>query len=52
MAIRLAVHTDLPQILEIYRPYVEKTPYSFEYCLPTLEEFTRRFIARDREVRL
>ena len=43
MAIRLAVHTDLPQILEIYRPYVEKTPYSFEYRLPTLEEFTRRF---------
>lgn len=43
MAIRLAVHADLPQILEIYRPYVENTPYSFEYRLPTLEEFTRRF---------
>lgn len=45
MAIRLAVHADLPQILEIYRPYVENTPYSFEYRLPTLAEFTRRFDA-------
>ena len=43
MGIMLATEADIPQILEIYRPYVEKTTYSFEYTAPTLEEFTQRF---------
>lgn len=43
MAIRLAVKADIPRILEIYSPYVLKTTYSFEYTVPTLEAFTRRF---------
>lgn len=43
MSIRLARESDIPQMLEIYRPYVLDTTYSFEYTVPTVEEFTRRF---------
>ena len=41
--IRFAVEGDLPQILEVYAPYVLNTAYSFEYTVPTLEVFTQRF---------
>lgn len=44
MAIRPARVEDLPRILEIYGPYVENTAISFEYTVPTFEEFTRRFM--------
>ena len=44
MAIRLATLGDVPEILEIYAPYVEKTAISFEYTVPTIEEFTARFL--------
>jgi phosphinothricin acetyltransferase len=40
--IRIATGQDLPQMLEIYGPYVEKTTYSFEYTVPSPEEFSRR----------
>ncbi len=43
MAIRIAKESDLPAILEIYRPYVERTAVSFEYEAPSLEAFTARF---------
>ena len=43
MSIRLALESDIPRILEIYRPYVEQTTVSFEYETPTLEAFTLRF---------
>ena len=43
MSIRFAQSRDLPAMLEIYRPYVLNTTYSFEYEPPTLEEFTSRF---------
>lgn len=43
MSIRQATVQDLPRILEIYGPYVENTAISFEYTVPTLAEFTRRF---------
>ena len=43
MPIRPAAEADLPRILEIYAPYIEKTAYSFEYTVPTLEDFTLRF---------
>ena len=42
MAIRQATVQDIPRILEIYGPYVETTAYSFEYTVPTEEEFSRR----------
>ncbi len=45
MSIRMATETDLPQILAIYGPYVTDTPFSFEYTVPTLEDFTLRFRA-------
>lgn len=41
--IRLATEADLPAILDIYGPYVLHTAVSFEYSVPTLEEFTQRF---------
>ena len=44
MSIRPATVADLPRILEIYAPYVEHTAISFEYTVPTLAEFTDRFL--------
>ena len=44
MAVRQATVGDVPRILEIYAPYVENTAISFEYTVPTLEEFTGRFL--------
>ena len=44
MSIRMATVQDLPRILEIYGPYVENTAISFEYTVPTLEEFAQRFL--------
>ena len=41
--IRLATEADIPAILAIYGPYIENTAVSFEYSIPTLEEFTARF---------
>lgn len=41
--IRLATESDLPEILEIYGPYILNTTASFEYTVPSLEEFTARF---------
>ena len=41
--IRFATEADIPEILEIYAPYVLNTAYSFEYTVPTPEEFTERF---------
>lgn len=44
MSIRQATVQDLPRILEIYGPYVKNTAISFEYNVPTLEDFTQRFL--------
>lgn len=41
--IRAAGPRDVPAMLEIYRPYVLETAYTFEYEVPTLAEFTARF---------
>ena len=41
--IRFAKDADIPAILNIYSPYVRNTAISFEYTVPTLEEFTQRF---------
>ena len=42
MEFRLAKKADAQRLLEIYRPYVEKTAITFEYEVPTLEEFENR----------
>ena len=44
MSVRIATVQDVPRILDIYAPYVKNTAISFEYAVPTLEEFTRRFL--------
>ena len=41
--IRMATKADIPAILDIYGPYVLNTTHSFEYTVPTLEVFTKRF---------
>ena len=47
--IRIAREADVPAILSIYAPYVRDTTVSFEYDVPTQEEFLTRFrnITRD-----
>lgn len=44
MPIRMATVADVPQILDIYAPYVQNTAISFEYAVPTPESFTARFL--------
>lgn len=41
MRLRFAVPEDAAALLEIYRPYVEKTSISFETEVPSAEEFSR-----------
>ena len=41
--IRIAEERDLPEILSIYAPYILNTTHTFEYDVPTEEEFLRRF---------
>lgn len=42
--IRMAVPEDAPELLAIYRPYVEHTPITFEYIAPSVEEFRQRIV--------
>lgn len=42
MTIERVTVTDAAEILEIYKPYVLDTAITFEYEVPTLEEFTDR----------
>lgn len=42
MSIRNAVPTDVPAMLGIYAYFVRETAVSFEYEVPTQEEFARR----------
>ena len=41
--IRIATEADVPAILDIYAPYVTDTTITFEYDVPTLDEFLNRF---------
>lgn len=40
--IRIAAEADAAKLLEIYRPYVEQTAITFEYEVPSVEEFAQR----------
>lgn len=42
MRFRTATAADVPAMLAIYAPYVRETAYSFEYEVPTEEEFAGR----------
>lgn len=44
--IRTAVPEDAVALLEIYAPYVEHTAISFEYEVPSVEEFRERIVNR------
>ena len=41
--IRIATEADVPQMLAIYAPYILNTTYTFEYDVPSEEEFLQRF---------
>lgn len=41
--IRPATLADVPAILDIYKPYILQTAITFEYDVPSLEEFEERF---------
>lgn len=42
VTVRLATENDAKEILAIYRYYIEKTAITFEYDVPSLEEFKKR----------
>lgn len=42
ISIRIATAEDAKELLEIYRPYVEQTAITFEYDVPSREEFAER----------
>lgn len=42
--IRIATKEDAKILLDIYAPYVEKTAITFEYVVPTIEEFEQRMV--------
>lgn len=42
MTIEKVTETDAEELLAIYAPYVEKTAITFEYEVPTLDEFRER----------
>lgn len=42
ITIRMATIEDAKEILEIYAPYVKDTAISFEYDIPSVEEFAER----------
>ncbi len=44
-SIRPASVEDAEELLGIYAPYVEKTAITFEYKVPTVDEFRRRIVA-------
>ena len=41
--IRIATEADVPAMLAIYAPYILTTTYTFEYDVPSEEEFLQRF---------
>lgn len=42
MKVRVATEKDAEELLQIYRPYVEGTVITFEYAVPSVEEFRHR----------
>ncbi|MCI2056163.1 MAG: GNAT family N-acetyltransferase [Oscillibacter sp.] len=42
ITIRVATEQDAPELLKIYAPYVEHTAVTFEYEVPSVEEFAGR----------
>ena len=47
--IRTATVKDVPEILSIYAPYILNTAITFEYDIPSLAEFTERFLSISKD---
>lgn len=47
--IRIATEADVPQILDIYAPYILTTTCTFEYDVPSRETFLQRFQTLTRQ---
>ncbi len=45
MQLRLATESDVAAMLALYAPYIEQTTVTFEYEVPSQEEFSARFAA-------
>lgn len=43
--IRVAAASDVPEMLEIYAPFIRSTTFTFEYEVPSVDAFSRRFAA-------
>lgn len=41
--LRIAQESDIPAILDVYGPYILTSTATFEYTVPSQEEFTQRF---------
>ena len=41
--LRIAEESDIPAILDIYGPYILTSTATFEYTVPSREEFQARF---------
>lgn len=41
--IRVATEADVPEMLAIYAPYIKNTTITFEYDVPTIDDFLERF---------
>ncbi|GHA31444.1 N-acetyltransferase [Salinimicrobium marinum] len=41
-SLRLVTEQDVHEVLDIYKPYVQNTIVSFEYDVPTIEEYLQR----------
>lgn len=46
--VRLAGTGDVPQLLKIYEQYID-TPITFEYTLPTIQDFTKRILSLTKD---
>ena len=44
MKLRIACPADAPALLKIYAPYVEHTAITFEYSIPSEEDFAERIV--------
>ncbi len=49
ISLRFAAPSDAAKLIEIYRPYVEKTTVTFEYDTPSADEFAERIRAFSAE---